>query len=61
MLVARHDDDDDDDEISTMHFNTFFLSFCVFGLLSSSSLLLYSSRFGRYILRPSSGVSYRIL
>ena len=32
-----------------------FLSFRVFGLLSSS-LLLYSKRFGQYVLRPSSGV-----
>ena len=32
-----------------------FLSFIVFGLLSSS-LLLYSQRFGRYVLRPSSGI-----
>ena len=34
----------------------FFLLFRVFGLLSSS-LLLYSQRFGRYVLRPSSGDS----
>ena len=32
-----------------------FLSLRVFGLLSSS-LLLFPQRFGRYILRPSSGV-----
>ena len=33
----------------------FFLSLRVFGLLSSS-LLLFPQRFGRYVLRPSSGV-----
>ena len=32
-----------------------FLSLRVFGLLSSS-LLLFPQRFGRYVLRPSSGV-----
>ena len=32
-----------------------YISLRVFGLLSSS-LLLFSQRFGRYILRPSSGV-----
>ena len=35
--------------------NWWFLSFSVFGLLSSYSLL-YSQRFGRYVLRPSSAV-----
>ena len=30
----------------------------IFGLLTSS-LLLYSQRFGRYVLRPSSGFSYQ--
>ena len=35
-----------------------FLLFRVFGL--SSSLLLYSKHFGRFVLRPSSGVSSRI-
>ena len=33
-----------------------FLSLRVFGLLSSS-LLLFPQRFGRYVLRPSSGVN----
>ena len=34
---------------------TIFLSLSFFGLLSSS-LLLFPQRFGRYVLRPSSGV-----
>ena len=37
-----------------------FLSFRVFGLFFSS-LLLYSQRFGRYVLLPYSGVSCRTL
>ena len=35
--------------------NWWFLSLGIFGLLSSS-LLLYTQRFGRYVLRPFSGI-----
>ena len=40
---------------SCLNFREWFLSLRVFGLLSSS-LLLFPQRFGRYVLRASSGV-----